>query len=175
MALPDYLKIELGSGLIWGHPSGTGVTHSMSINALAASSGRMGVSGDLGPLYDEEYLVQLIVETGTAPTEASTVELYLATTDDPSRWPGKVDGTDSFYPGNVDNNKRQLWPPVSMLVATANANQTQRQNPVTWRPAGRYVVPVVVNKMDQAIRNQTTFQNNTTRVILVPRKLSVQD
>lgn len=172
MALPDYQKSGAGTAVIWGQPSGTGVTLNMSLNNLANNAARMGAVCDLGALWDEEQLVYLVVETGTTPVAAATVELYMAATDDISRYAGTVDGTDAAY---TVANRFELGPPVSVLYAIAGTNTVERQNPVIWRPPGRYVVPVFVNFLAQAIRNVGTASNNASRVIMVPRKLSIED
>ena len=177
MALPDYFKIQLGTAIIWGEAGAAGVTNTLTFEALAAGSARMGAVADLGESFDEEYLVFLIIETGTAPTAGGTVDLYLVSTDSTSRYPGAVTGSDGAWPGDGDEDQwaRQLGVPVVQLIATNDANTIQIQNPVIWRPVGRYVVPVVDNNMDQAVRDETTATDNDSRVILVPRKLVVVD
>lgn len=176
MALPDYLKIEPGTAIIWGTPSGSGVTNDLTFNNLADQAARMGVSQDFGAQFDEEYLVLLIIETGTAPTAGNTVELYFASTDNTARWPGKVNGTDAAYAsGAVAATKRQLGPPVNVLIATADTNTTLIQNSVIWRPPCRHNAPVIVNLLGQAIRNQGVPADNTSRIIAVPRRSLIQD
>lgn len=177
MALPDYFKIEQGTAVIWGEAGATGVTLTLSLDALAAGSARMGAVADLGAQFDEEYLVMLIIETGTAPTAGTSVDLYFACADSTSRYPAGVSGSDNAWPadGEEDEWAKQLGVPVVTLYATADANTIQVQNPVIWRPTGRYVVPVVDNNMSQAVRDETTATDNDSRVILVPRRMLVQD
>jgi len=177
MALPDYFKRELGTAVIWGEAGASGVTHTLTFQALASGSARMGAVADLGAQFEDEYLVMLIIETGTAPTAGGTVDLYLVSTDSTSSYPGAVTGSDGAWPedGDEDQWARQLGAPVTQLIATNDANTIQIQNAVIWRPAGRYVVPVVDNNMDQAVRDETTATDNDSRIILVPRRLLVQD
>lgn len=176
MALPDYLKAGIGTAVVWGEAGGAGVTKTLSLDFLASAAGRMGASADLGAAWDDEWVVELRVETGTAPAAGTTwVELYLAYSLDNLKWPGKVTGSDAAYPATVANNKLQLGPPVSVLVATADANTELVQNAVIFRPAARYIVPVVVNLLGQAFRDQATASNNLSRVIIYPRQLSVAD
>ena len=175
MALPDFAKIEQGTAVVWGEASGSGVTNTLSLDALANGSGRMGAAVDLGSVFDEEYLVYLYVETGTAPTAGTYVELYLASSHDNSNWPGKVTGSDAAYPATVSANKLQLGPPVVILIATNDGTTTLKQQPVIWNPPARYVVPVVINSLGQAFRDEATASNNDSRVIIVPRRLLVQD
>ncbi len=178
MGLPDFAKIEQGTAVIWGEAGATGgsltVTKTLTFEALANNSGRMGASADLGATFDEEYEVFLIVETGTAPTAGNYVELFMACSFDNVNWPGKVTGSDAAYPSSVDENKKQLEL-ICVLSATNDTNTVLKQAPVIWRPTSRYVAPVVVNKLGQAIRDETTATDNDSRVVLVPRRLLVQD
>lgn len=174
MALPDYLKASQGTAVIWGESGASGVTKTLTLDALANAAGRMGASADLSATWDQDYLVYLYIETGTAPTAGNTVELYMACSYDNSVWPGKVTGSDAAYPTTVANNKLQLEL-VQVLVATGDSNTTLVQAPTLWRPKGRYVTPVVVNLLGQAIRNETTDSDNDSRVILVPYKSSIED
>lgn len=177
MALPDYFKIEPGTAVIWGEAGASGVTHTLSLDALADGTARMGAVADLGAQFDEEYMVMLVIETGTAPTAGTRVDLYLPTTHSTSFYPGGVTGSDGAWPSdsNEDEWALQLGAPVCSLIATADGNTTQVQAPVIWRPAGRYVVPVVDNNLGQAVRDEATATDNGSRVILVPRRLLVQD
>lgn len=168
------VSIAQGTAVIWGEAGASGVTKTLSLNALASTKARMGASADLGASWNSEYLVQLIVESGTAPTAGSTVELYMACCHHTDYWPGGVTGSDAAYKDGEESEwKKQLGVPVCVLVATNDANTVQKQQPVIWRPQGRYVVPVVVNLLGQAFRNETTATDNDSRVILVPRVYSV--
>lgn len=175
MALPDYLMAGLGTAIIWGEAGGSGVTNTLSLDALADTAGRMGAAVDLGATWDDEYFLEAYVETGTAPTAGNLVEIYLAWSRDNTNWPGKVTGSDAAYPSTVSANKRQLGTPALVLVATNDGNTDLKQNGVLIRPRARYVVPVVVNLLGQAFRDEATASNNGSRVILVPRRLSIAD
>lgn len=177
MALPDYFKTEPGTAIVWGEAGASGVTHTLSFDALADGTARMGAVADLGATWDEEYSVMLVIETGTAPTAGNRVDLYLPCTHSTSYYPGGVTGSDGAWPedSNEDEWALQLGAPVCSLLATNDGNTVQVQAPVIWRPAGRYVVPVVDNNLGQAIRDEATATNNDSRVILVPRRLLVQD
>lgn len=178
MALPDYIKREAGTAIVWGENGASGVTLVLSLDALADGSARMGAYADLGEQWDEEYMVMLAIETGTAPTAGTRVDLYLVCSHATSGyWPGGVSGSDGAWPadGAEDEWAVQLGNPVVSLIATNDANTLQVQAPVIWRPAARYVVPVVDNNLGQAIRDEATATNNDSRVILVPRRLLLQD
>ena len=169
MALPDSFKVSQGTAIIWGEAGASGVTHTLSLDALADGAARQGASADLGSDWDREYLVYLVVETGTAPTAGNVVDLYLLSSHNGTDWPAKVTGSDAAYTlGTADANLRQAGPPAVSLFATNDANTVLRQAPVAWRPAGRYVAPIVDNNLGQAIRDETTAANNDSRVIIIP-------
>jgi hypothetical protein len=169
MALPDTFKVSQGTAIIWGEAGASGVTNTLSLDALADGTARQGASVDLGSDWDREYLVYLVAETGTAPTAGNVVDLYLVSSQNGTDWPAKVTGSDAAYTlGTADANLRQAGPPVVSLFATNDANTVLRQAPVVWRPAGRYVVPIYDNNLGQAIRDETTATNNDSRVIIIP-------
>lgn len=177
MALPDYVTREQGTAVIWGEAGASGVTNTLSFDALASGSAIMGASADLGANWHEEHILQLIIETGTAPTAGTAVDAYLAYSYDNSTWPAGVSGSAGAWPADGDEDEwaKQLGTPAVSLIATADGNVTQVQNPVIVRPKARYVVPVVDNNMNQAVRDQATATNNTSRLILIPLRLVIQD
>lgn len=153
------------------------MTKTLSFDALVSDSARMGVSADLGAQWDEEYMLWLIIESGTAPTAGGTVECYFACSHDNTNWPAGVTGSDGAWPGdgNEDEWAKQLGLPAAIFIATNDADTVQKQQPVIWRPQARYVAPVIDNNMDQAIRDETTATDNDSRIVLVPRRLLLQD
>ena len=176
MPLPDYLEVTQGTAIIWGEAGASGVTNTLSVDALANGAARMGASADLGANYADEYLVFVSVETGTAPTAGNTVEVYLISSYDNTLWPAKVTGSDASYTlGTSDANLRQAGPPAVSLIATNDGNTVLTQAPVIWRPVGRYVVPILDNNLGQAIRDETTATDNGTRIILVPRRVVINE
>jgi hypothetical protein len=169
MALPDLFKVSQGTAIVWGEAGASGVTKTLSLDALADGAARQGESADLTADWDREYLVYLVAETGTAPTAGNVVDLYLVCSHNGTDWPAKVTGSDGAYTlGTGDANLRQAGAPVVSLFATNDANTVLRQAPVLWRPTGRYVAPIFDNNLGQAIRDETTATSNDSRVILVP-------
>lgn len=184
MALPDYVEITQGTAIVFGESGASGVTHTLAFNGLGNSLALMSASADLGADYADEYMVYFRVETGTAPTAGTTCELYLASSHESSNFPGFVTGSAGTWPpttgsitttGSVDQAARQLGAPVSVLVATPDGTKLMTQAPVIWRPRGRYVACVVDNNLGQAIRSEVTATDNESRVILVPRRIEVNE
>ena len=176
MALPDYIEATQGTAVVWGEAGASGVTATLSLDALASGSARMGAAVDLGANFADEYIVELRVETGTAPTAGNTVELYLLSSTDNTNWPAKVTGSDGAYTlGTSDANLKQVGSPVVTLVATNDGNTVLIQSQSIWRPRGRYVVPIVDNNLGQAFRDETTATDNGSRVILTPRRIVIND
>ena len=175
MALPDYFTREFGTAIVWGEAGGSGVTNTLSLDALADAAGRMGASVDLGAVWYGLMLLELVVETGTAPAIDRYVECYLAWSRNNSDWPGKVTGSDAAYPSTVAQNKKQLGYPSAVLISTADSNTILRQNAVVVIARARYVAPVVINLLGQSFRDETTASNNDSRVILTPIRQLIQD
>lgn len=176
MAPPDYIQITQGTAIVWGEAGASGVTATLSFDGLANGAARMGTSVDLGANWEDEYLVYFSIETGTAPTAGTTIEAYLVSSYDNTTWPAKVTGSDAAYTlGTSDANLRQAGPPVVSLIATNDGNTVLTQAPVIWRPKGRYVAPIVDNNLGQAVRDETTATDNGSRLILVPRRLVIND
>lgn len=176
MALPDYIQITQGTAIVWGEAGGSGVTATLSFDALANGAAIQGASVDLGSNWEDEYLVYFSAETGTAPTAGNTIEAYLVSSHDNTTWPAKVTGSAGSYTlGTSDANLRQAGPPVVSLIATNDANTVLTQVPALWRPRGRYVAPIVDNNLGQALRDRATNSDNLSRLILVPRRLVINE
>lgn len=176
MGLPDNIEITQGTAVIFGESGASGVTHTLSLDALANGAARMSASADLGADYADEYIVIVRAETGTAPTAGNSVDCYLLCSYDNTNWPAKVTGSDAAYTlGTADANLRQAGAPVAVLVATNDGNTVLEQAPVIWRPRGRYVVAIIDNNLGQALRDETTATDNGSRVILIPRKVRVTE
>lgn len=176
MALPDFARIEQGTAIVWGDSGGVGVTDTLTFNNLANATAQQGAGVNLGAYWDDEFLVYLIGETGTAPTAGLTLDLYLVCSRDGSKWPAKVTGSNGSYTlGTSDANLRQAGPPVVCLIATNDGNAEQQQDPVIWRPKGQWVAPIIDNNLGVGLRNRTPASDNLSRVILVPRRSVIVD
>lgn len=177
MALPDYVKAEQGTAVVWGESGASGVTKTLTLDALASGSGRMGASADLGSEWDDEYILEARIESGTAPTAGLPIDVYLAWSSDNTNWPGGVTGSDGAWPadGNEDEWAKQLGAPAVSVISTNDGTTLQVQNAVIVRAKARYVAVVVDNNWDQAIRDEATATNNDSRIVLTPRRVKLID
>ena len=176
MALPDYIEVTQGTAVVWGEAGASGVTATLSLDALANGAARMGAAVDLGANFADEYIVELRVETGTAPTAGNTYELYFGFSHDNTNWPAKMTGSNGAYTlGTNDANLRQIGSPAVVLTVTNDGNTLLIQTGSIIRPRARYVAPLVDNNSGQATRNQGTAANNLSRVYLIPRRLVIND
>lgn len=176
MALPDYFKVEPGTAIVLGESGASGVTVTLSFDALADGSGRMSAEFDLGAQYDEWYAVYIFIETGTSPTAGNRLDVYAASSFDGTTYPGGVSGSDGAWPadGNEDEWAAQLEP-IGPYIATNDTNTIGVQAPVLWRPKSRYNCIVVDNNMGQAVRDEATATNNDSRIIIIPLRSLMQD
>lgn len=176
MALPDDVIFVQDASITWGDSGALGVSSGawLSLNNLASAAGRMGAAINLSPQFPMEAMVQLIVDVGTAPASGTTAELYLAWSSSNSNFPGFVTGADAAYPATVDQNKRQLGNPVSILTAVNTGTISQVQAPVITAVLGQWVAPVTINLLGQTFRNTTAASNNS-RVIFTPLRTRAID
>lgn len=162
-----------GTAIVWGEAGASGVTKTLSLDALASGSARMGASADLGADYPPFILVEARIESGTAPTAGGAVDIYLAWSTDNTNWPAGVSGSDGAWPadGNEDEWALQLGAPALSVIATNDGTTVEGQNVVKVPTRGRYVVPIVDNNWDQGIRDEATATNNDSRVVITPLSL----
>lgn len=180
MPLPDYFRSSSGTPIVWGQAGavlmGLTVTKNMSLNGLVNGSGWNGVYADLGANWEQEYSVWVMAETGTAPVAGNVIEVYFSCSHTTTAFPGKATGTDAAYSAtpSVATNKLLLGLPVC-LVTTADLNTELIQNAQKWFPTSRYVAPVLINSLGQALRAEGTAANNTSGIIMVPTSSIVEE
>lgn len=171
MTIQSYVRRTMGTTpIVWGQPSAAGVTNNLTLLALASGSARMAVYADLGEYWDEDYLLEAIMESGTAPTAGANVDVYLVWSRDGTTWPAGVTGADAAWPADGDEDQwaKQLGASAISVVSTNDADTAQKQNPVVIRARSRYVTVVVDVNWDQALRNNGTPTDHASRVKLTP-------
>jgi len=150
-------SFQQGGVITWNQG---GADKDLNCKGVAATEAREGEKVDLGRGPDNvvprKWLGVLEIESGTAPTAGGTVELYWAQSADGTNWPAGVSGADGDWKnGEEDEWKKQLGAPVCVLVGTNDANAEQRET-FEMTVSARYGAPVLVNELDQALRDAAT-------------------
>lgn len=163
---------DQGTAIIWGHTGGAGVTDACDLNGLGPSgAAREGAAKDLGSTFAEWWSLYVWMETGTAPTADLSVDVWLNWSHDNSNWSGTSTGTNSSYTiGTNDANLRSIGrgSQSGNVLVTATGNTLFKAGPFPVRAMSQYVSPIVVNRLNQALRTQGTASDHASRVILVP-------
>lgn len=177
MALPNYFGVVPGTAVILGDASATtnfAVTKTLTLNALASGAARMSDYINFGEDWTEEWACAVLIETGTAPTAGTTVDVHIGYSTLNNLFPGGCTGSDGvFQSGNEAAFLKRLGRPINQFIATASTNTLGFQNFRFFRPMAQYGVVVAYNQLGQAIRNQGTASNNLSRIILCPRNALV--
>ena len=169
MALPDFLKFEVGTAKSWKSSGGDFV---LTLTSLANNGGRQGAKGDLGANRARLWEVLFTSSVAVAATQGLEVELYWAASTSATAGtdnPGNTDGTDSAL-SNPDELKLQLIYIGSLVLSNARGTNVQKQRFV-FSPPARYGMPVVVNKSGQALGS--TAADHEVR--LTPIEEAVED
>lgn len=162
---------DQGTAIVWGTSGGSGVTNNILLDALASNAAREGAAVDLGATFAEWWSLYVWMETGTAPTADTSVDVWLNWSYDNTNWSGGGTGTDaSFTIGTNDANLRLVGrgSQSGNVLVTATGNTLFKAGPFPVRAMSQYVSPIVVNRMNQGLRDHATASDNASRVILVP-------
>lgn len=129
----------------------TNVVPTITLTSLADAAARMSASADLGAKTSQRWSLRLECEIDAAPTAGEEVEVYLAFSDDNSKWPGGVTGSDAAYKGGEEAEwAKQLIFLGSLFVANDTDGVDQVAIISTFMPLARYVVVVIKNESGQA-------------------------
>jgi len=101
-----------------------------------------------------------------APTAGQVIEVYLAPSADNAIFPGGVSGADEAYSTDESEWKKQLGPPVCILVVTADAGLQYAFAEVTI--SARYGAPVVINMMATDFEDTTDPNDHTSTIAMYP-------
>lgn len=162
---------DQGTAIVWGTSGGAGVTNNINLDALASGAAREGAAVDLGATFSEWWSLWVWMETGTAPTADTSVDVWLNWSHDNSNWSGGGTGVDQgFTIGTNDANLRLVGrgSQSGNVLVTATANTLFKAGPFPVRAMAQYVSPIVVNRMNQSLRDVVTSSDAASRVILVP-------
>ena len=193
MALPDTLKLVIGTAKVFsndagseyspsdpGQPTGTDATIDLQ-NILTAGAARQSVKLDLGSVnLDALWTMKAYIEWfTTAPTAGGTVDFYLGFSHDATAGednPGNLSGTDAAFTGygaTVATGTAALkqLTYVGSLVAT-NEVDLQVQTVGVFQPTARYCCLVVVTNSSVALAVTDAIE---TGVAIWPVQHQVQD
>lgn len=144
----------------------SGGDKAITLTSLANTAGRVGASLDLGTPRARRVVITLQVKFGTAPTDGTTVDLYLIRSNDNSIWDGNITPSDAAL-SSADTLRNLFY--VGSLVCD-NLTTTQVQSFLV-EIGQRYVAPVVYNNgTGQALSSTGTDH----KVIITPIKDEIQ-
>jgi hypothetical protein len=170
VALPDFLKNEVGSAITW---KSSGGTYGLTCTSVTNNNGRQGAKGDLGANRARIWDVLFTSSVGAAATAGSEIELWWAPSDSATAGtdnPGGVSGTDATFNTTPDEYKQQLVF-VGSLVLSNNAGTGVQKQWLSFVPPCRYGSPVIVNKSGQTLGG--TAGDHT--LTFVPREEGIED
>lgn len=151
----------------------TGGDYAITLASLADTKARQGAKGDLGLTFADEWVVELVIETGTAPLAGVTYEVFwaasrsaVAGTDNP----GGTSGTDLAYKNLEEDEWKKQLEFIGTLKVTNDLNTVQRQIIGKLRPNYQYGMPVIINKSGQALN----ASNTNHAFIITPRPVTDQ-
>lgn len=170
MALPDYIKNEVGSAITW---KSSGGTYALTCTSVTDGNGRQGVKGDLGVNRARIWDVLFTSSVGSAATAGKEIELYWGPSDSATAGtdnPGGLSGTDTTFNTTPDEYKLQLVF-IGSLVLSNNAGTGIQKQWFAFVPPQRYGSPVVVNKSGQTL-GATAGDHTLT---FIPREEAIED
>lgn len=156
--MANEVLIKNGTQTTW---TSSGGTLAITLTSLANNAGRIGARLDRGATRSRKFRIQLQVDFASAPTDGTTVDLYLITSDDDSSWDGGTAPTDSALT-SADTLRNYVY--VGSLVCDNLTTPNQLQS-FEIELGARYVAPVVYNNgTGQALTSTGTDQ----KIILTP-------
>lgn len=171
MALPDFLKYEVGTAKSW---KSSGGDYAITLTSVTNGNGRQGAKGDMGANRARIWDVLFTSSVGTAVTAPTQeLELWWAASDSATAGtdnPGNCDGTDNTYNTTPDEVKQQLLFIGSLILSNNRGTNIQKQW-LSFSPPCRYGMPVVVNKTGQTL-GSTAGDHTLT---FIPREEAVED
>lgn len=151
------ILVKDGSSVTWRDGGGT---YAMDLTGLATNTGRVGPSHDRGATRSRRISLTLEVTFGTNPTDATSVDVYLATSPDGgTTWDGGLSAGDAAL-GSTDTLRQLLYVGSVILDAVTTTQQA------TWELelGARYLVPVIYNN-NSGQSTDTTAANNVLTLI----------
>ena len=165
MALPDTIRIQQGTPIVWANTtdysstvSGLVRTHQIDFTSLASGAARQGAKADLGATRAAVFNIFLGLEFAVAPSSGEVLPCYLAQSPSPTAGnanPGGTSGADALYTGTPNDSlddSIKLLTRIGDFIVTFDATTFVQymQLPPIIEPL-RYVFPVVHDQSGQAL------------------------
>jgi len=155
MALPNFLKNEVGTAKAW---KTTGGDYTISLASITTTNGRQGGKGDLGVNRADRWTMQVTASVGAAATAGNTIDYYWAASPASAAGtsnPGGTTGVDASFPVAVIDLLPQLIFVGSLVLSNSSGTAIQTQNMI-FVPPFRYGMPVVINNSGQTLGSTAT-------------------
>lgn len=124
--------------IVW---TSSGGDKAITLTSLANNTGRIGALLDRGATFARKMRFWVQVDFASAPTDGTTVDLYLATSDDNTNWDGGTAPTDSAL-GSADTLRNYVFIGSVILDNITTPNQSQS---FEIELGARYIAPVIYN------------------------------
>ena len=137
--MANEILVKQGTTVTW---TSSGGTLAITLTSLANNAGRLGAVHDRGATHSRKMRFWLQVDfVTTGPTTGSTVDLYLATSDDNTNWDAGTAPTDAAL-GTVDVLPQYVFVGSLVLDNVLTPNQSAS---FEIELGARYIAPIVHN------------------------------
>ncbi len=170
MALPDFLKYEVGSAITW---KSSGGTYAITLTSITNGNGRQGAKGDLGANRARVWDLLFTSSVGSAATAGLTIDVYWGASDSGTAGtdnPGGLSGTDATFNTTPTEYAAQLIF-IGSLVLSNNAGTGIQRQWFSFVPPERYGMPVIINSSGQTLGGTAGDHTFT----FVPREEAIED
>lgn len=156
--MANEILVKNGTQTTW---TSSGGDKAITLTSLANNAGRIGASLDRGATRSRRLRFTVQVDFATSPTDGTTVDLYLVTSDNNTNWDGGTSPTDAAL-GSADTLRNYIF--VGSLVCDNLTSPNQLQS-FEIECGARYIAPVLYNNATgQALTSTGTDQ----KIILTP-------
>lgn len=171
MALPDFLKFEVGTAKTWKNSGGD---YAMTFASITNGNGRQGAKGDLGANRARLWSVTIFAAAGSAVTAPNQpLDVYWGASASGTAGtsnPGNLSGTDATFNTTPSEYAAQLIY-VGSLQMSNNRGTSQQIQTFVFSPPQRYGMPVIVNSTGQTLGStESDFQ-----IVVTPLEEAVED
>lgn len=151
------------------YPSASDVT--ITLASLASDTnlltGRESTAVDNSSNLYLDYLVSGKITTGTSPTTARSIQVFVVGSWDGTNWPDVFDGTDSAETITSANHKNSVCRFLAEMATDATSDRTYHFGPVSVASAFGGVMPksfVVFVTHSTAVNLNSTAGNHQIRI-----------